>query len=114
MGFQVEFNWALKLKPENGLNESKLEVDSTYDFVKNEYRVYPVGRCIDLINKDWEVIGKAKIISTVCKDGKTSGEYKLIRLYDENERTFLTNYWRENIKISKNKDIKDFSNYKIT
>ena len=36
MGFKTEFNWVLKLKPENGLNEENLEVGKIYDFSKEE------------------------------------------------------------------------------
>lgn len=42
MGFKTEFNWALKLKPENGLDEVILKEGGIYEFVKDEHRVYPL------------------------------------------------------------------------
>ncbi len=52
MGFQTEFNWGLKLKPENGLCEKEIIEGKIFDFTKNEYRVYQVDQPIDSINRD--------------------------------------------------------------
>ena len=51
MGFQTEFNWVLKLKPENGLNESELKEESIFSFTKKNYRTYPINIPIK-VNKD--------------------------------------------------------------
>ena len=60
MGSKIEFNWALKLSPENGLNESILREGEIFEFTKSENRVYPINIPIDLINQDW--IGLARVI----------------------------------------------------
>ena len=114
MGFQVEFNWALKLKPENGLDESSLEIGNIYDFSKNEYRIYPVNIPIDLINKNWEFVAKVIVIEFKNSEGKTSGKYKVLKIYEGKEKEILTNCWRETVQILKREKISDFSNVNVS
>lgn len=113
MGFKTEVNWVLKLKPENGLNEDFLEIGSIYKFFKSDHRIYPVGHCIDLLNQDWEAIGKVIILETTVGYGETVGKYEVVKLFDETEKEFLTNYWREKIEVLVGEKI-DFSDYKLS
>ena len=114
MGFKTEFNWILKLKPENGLDEKSLVVDSHYEFSKDEYRVYPVNHPIDLLNKNWEAVAKVRVTEFTNKDGKTTGKYEVLKVYIGQEKEFVTNYWRENIQISLGRKISDFSDVKVS
>lgn len=114
MGFKTEFNWILKLKQENWLDEKILVVGSVYLFSKDEYRVYPVNHPIDLINKDWEAVAKVLVTAFTNKDGKTIGEYKVLKIYCGQEKEFITNYWRENIQISLGRKITDFRDVKVS
>lgn len=101
MGFKTEFNWALKLTPDQGLDEKTLEINGIYGFSKHEYRVYPIGMPIDLINKDWEAVAKVIILESNTSEGKTTGKYKVIKIYEGLEKEILTNYWRETIQFVK-------------
>jgi len=114
MGFKTEFNWALKLKPENGLDEKVLKVGEIYEFSKDEYRVYPVNIPIDLINQNWEPVAKIIIVEFKNSDGRTSGKYRVLKIYEGEEKRILTNYWRETVQIIKGKKISDFSNVKVS
>jgi len=114
MGFKIELNWALKLKPENGLDENNLEVGEIYEFSKEEHRVYPVNIPIDLINNNWEAVAKIIIIEVKNAGGKTSGRYKVLKIYKGEEKKVLTNYWRETVQIIKGEKISDFSNLKVS
>jgi hypothetical protein len=114
MGYITEFNWALKLKPEQGLHENSLEVGMIYDFSKEENRIYPLDIPIDLINENWEAVAKVVITQLENKKGKTSGKFKVLRIYKGTEKDILTNYWRENIQIIKGKKISNFSKVKVT
>ncbi len=114
MGFKTEFNWALKLKQEQGLDEKNIEIDGIYNFSKNEYRDYPINMPIDLINNEWVAVAKILIIESKKANEKTEGKYKVIKIYKGNEKDFLTGYWRENIEIIKNQKITDFSNIRVT
>ena len=114
MGFKTEFNWALKLKPENGLDESKLEIGKVYDFSKNGYRTYPVDIPIDLINQNWEAVAKVIVIEFKNYKGKTYGKYKVLKIYEGKEKEVLTSYWRETVQIIKGKKISDFSTVKVS
>ena len=111
MGFKTEFNWALKLKPEQGLAED-LKVDGIYSFSKDEYRVYPVGVPIDLLNDLWEVIAKVVIVKCINHDEKTEGKYKVIKIYKGKEKEILTQYWRETVGYFTK--LTDLSNTKAT
>ena len=71
MGFKTEFNWGLKLKPSDGLDEKSLEAGKVYEFCKKEYRVYPVGIPIDLINERWEPVAKVLVTDFRNVEGKT-------------------------------------------
>jgi len=103
MGSKIEFNWALKLNPENGLNESILREGEIFEFTKNGNRVYPINIPIDLINQDWIALARVVIIEFTNKENITSGRYRVVRIYNENEKEVITNYWGkdlENLKHS--------------
>lgn len=97
MGYKIEFNWVLKLKPKQGLDEKNLKQGATYEFFKEDYRVYPVGIPIDLINENWEVVGRVVISEFQNVKGKTLGKYEVIKIYDKKERELITKYWREGL-----------------
>ncbi len=101
MGFKTEFNWVLKLKPEQGLREDELEIGTEYRFFKEEYRTYPLNIPIDLVNSDWEAVAKVIIIEFNNFEEKTTGKYKVIKKFNEEERKFLSNYWQENLDYLK-------------
>ena len=90
MGFKTAFNWVLKLKPEQGF-PSEIVVGREYDFVKSEYRVYPIDIAIDLADKDWNVVAKVIISKFCCGSDKTTGCFKIVKIYDQFESEFLTN-----------------------
>lgn len=108
MGFITEFNWALKLKPEQGINESILTEGEIYSFQKPGNRTYPVGMPIDLVNSVWEAVAKVIVVEATCSDGKTRGKYKVVKIYKNKEKEVLTNYWRETVSIIKGEEISDF------
>ncbi len=99
MGFKTEFNWVLKLKPEQGLREQELQVGDEYRFYKNEYRVYPLDIPIDLVNDNWEAVGKVIITEVSNFEGKTTGKYKVIKIYSGNERGILSKNMQENQEL---------------
>jgi len=109
MGQIVEFNWALKIKVDFELEEGK-----EYTFRKNGIRVYPINIPIDLINERWECLARVVVLEVTHKNGETSGRFKVIKLYNEEERKFLTSYWRKVVEYIKGGEIKDFSNVKVT
>ena len=115
MGFPAEFNWALKLKEEQGLDKTVIiEAGNEYPFRKSGHRVYPLNMPIDLINGNWEVIAKVIVKEyTLVKEG-TKGTFKIIRPYSQEERKFLTDYFRETIEYIKGKKITDFSTHSVT
>jgi len=99
MGFKTEFNWVLKLKPEQGLREEELELGKEYRFYKNEYRVYPLDIPIDLLNEDWEAVAKIIIIEVSNFEGKTTGKYKVIKIYSGQEKEILSKHFQENQEL---------------
>ena len=99
MGFKTEFNWVLKLKPEQGLREQELETSKEYRFLKQEHRIYPIEIPIDLVNEDWEAIARVIITEVNNFEGKTSGKYKVIKIYEGREKQILSKYWQENIEL---------------
>ena len=109
MGFKTELNWALKLK----LGLQDLKINKVYSFSKDEYRVYPIGIPIDLINDKWEAVAKVIIIEAKNSDEKTTGKYKILRLYEGKEKEVLTKYWRETVEYIKGEKITDFFNVKL-
>jgi hypothetical protein len=98
MGFKTEFNWVLKLKPEQGLDEANLEMGKIYEFSKEEYRIYPVDIPIDLINQNWEYVAKVVVTEFKNSDKKTIGKYKVLKIYKDAEKEILTKYWKETVK----------------
>ncbi len=114
MGFQVEFNWALKLKPDQGLNEEELEEGRIYKFEKEGYRIYPIDIPIDLINQNWEGIAKVVITKIELEEGKTLGSYRVLEIYSEEKKKVLTENWRKTVEYIKGEKIDDFSKVKVT
>ena len=112
MGFSTEFNWALKLSPDNGLDEKKLSVGNTYDFSKEGIRTYPVDIPIDLINSEWEAVAKVVVLEVTNTSDNTTGRYQVLKIYTGKEKEMLTRYWRETVQIMKGKKITDFSSVK--
>jgi len=87
-GLQSGFNWALKLKPENGLNENELEVGKTYEFWKSGNRIYPLNIPIDLINQNWEAVAKIIVVEFKNLESRCSGKYKVIKIYEGKKKEF--------------------------
>lgn len=114
MGFKTEFNWALKLKPENGLDEAALKEGGIFEFSKDEYRTYPIDQPLDLINRNWEVLARVVVIEATCANKKTVGKYRIIKIYSKNEREVLTQYWREIVQIKKGEKIDNFFDVKVS
>ena len=97
MSYQTEFNWVLKLKPGQGLNEGSLVVEGEYIFSKKGFRVYPVNVPIELVNDIWEAVGKVVVLSFTNVDGKTSGKYKVLEAYSGPKKEMLTSHWRKHL-----------------
>jgi len=102
MGYKFEFNWALKLKPEEGFPSELIE-GKIYKFHKNESRIYPLGCNLDLINNEWEVFAQVQILEFTVNEKETRGEYKITKIYSDLERKILTKIAKENSEELKEK-----------
>lgn len=91
MGFEIKFNWALKIDLEDEFAEGKI-----YDFKKSGNRVFPIETPIDLINERREAIAKIHVLEFRNTKTETTGKFKIIKIYQGKEKEFLTNYWIEN------------------
>ena len=98
MGYKIEINWALKLKPEEGFPE-KLELNQTYNFHKKETRIYPLDCNLQLINKDWEVFGEVQIQEYTLNGKETKGKFKVTKIYSDLERKVSTKLAKENADV---------------
>lgn len=80
MGYRIEFNWVLKLKPEYGLPE-KLEKGKVYNFKKPEERIYPINMPIGLCNyKNDEILASIIITEFKVSKNKTEGKFKILSI----------------------------------
>ncbi|MBL7148007.1 MAG: DUF2584 family protein [Nanoarchaeota archaeon] len=102
MGYRYEFNWALKLKPEQGFPKNPQEKE-IYKFKKSESRLYPLGCNLQLINQNWEVIGELQILEITVNEKETKGRFKITKLYSEEEKKISTKLAKENSEILKEK-----------
>lgn len=101
MGFNnIEFNWGLKLRPENGYVENII-TGNIYSFSKSGKRIFPIDHPIDLLTTHWEAVAKVMVTEFLINGDNTVGKYKVIRVYTDIERSFLTKYWRETIDCLK-------------
>lgn len=114
MGYLSEFNWVLKLKSDQGLDESNLESGKIYSFNKSGKRNYPLGFPIILVNNDWEAVGNVDIINFTNDGIDTKGNFKIIKIYNGVEKEVLTNFLREGLSYYKNEKIEDYSKTKAT
>lgn len=111
MGFQAEFNWILKLKPENGFPQNP-ETGKIYEFSKEGNRCYPLGSPVEFVNKDWEAIGLARVLEFTNAKGKTTGKFEILRIYNSEEKEIRTKQLRETVELDKGKV--NFTDYSIT
>ena len=80
MGYKIEFNWELKLKPEYGLPK-KLEVGRVYDFKKPEERIYPINMPIGLCDyKSQENLATIEVQEFKVSKNKTEGKFKILKI----------------------------------
>ena len=103
MDSKIEFNWALKLKPENGLNEDILKEGEIFEFTKTGNRVYPVNIPIDLINQDWIALARVVVLEYTNKENIVTGRYRILRIYNDEEKRTITDYWAKD--LDKLKDV---------
>ena len=103
MGSKIEFNWVLKLKSENGLDESILKEGEIYQFTKTGNRIYPINIPIDLLNQDWKALARVIVIEYTNKENIITGRYRVVRIYTEEESRNITNYWSKD--LDKLKDV---------
>ncbi len=91
MGFTIKFNWVLQHEiPE------PLCIKNIYPFEKDGNRVFPIGVAIDLIDPLRNAIAKIKIVTFSNDQNVTAGTFEVIKIYAGNEKSVLTNYWKEN------------------
>lgn len=91
MGFSVKFNWVLQVLPPD-----VCEQNTRYAFEKVGNRIFPLDTPIDLIDMERNAIAKIKVISFQNSLEVTKGEYEVIKLYQGEEQSILSNYWVEN------------------
>ena len=81
MGYKIEFNWWLKLKPKYGLPK-KLEKGRVYNFKKPEERIYPIGIPIELhCYQHDNPLALVKITEFKITKNKTEGKFKIIKVF---------------------------------
>lgn len=90
MGFPCEFNYILRLRPEQGLDEDSLAEGHTFNFTKAEHRIYPVDAPIDLANEAWEIIARVVVREFTVGGGNTSGIFEVLTIYNASTRNVLT------------------------
>ena len=56
------------------------------------------GITIDLADKDWNVVAKIVVTKFCCGSGKTTGCFRVVKIYDQFEKEFLTDYWRRDVE----------------
>lgn len=91
MGFPIKMNWVLQIEP-----PKELELNVDYEFKKRENRVFPLETPIDLINGNREAIAKIQVNEYTNKSNITTGIYRVLKIYSEQEKRVLTQYWIEN------------------
>ncbi|RLF64915.1 MAG: hypothetical protein DRN30_04875 [Thermoplasmata archaeon] len=113
MGFVTEFNWVLKLKPEQGFPE-EIKEGLTFEFKKQDYRVYPVGIPVYLVDKSWVAVALVLIKEISWKDDSTQGKAVIVKVFSEEEKEVATRLLRKTVEVAKGEKIEDFDGYKMT
>lgn len=80
MGYKIEFNWQLKLKPQFGLPK-KIEKGKIYNFKKPEERIYPLGIPIEVWDYAHDrALTKVEILEFKVSKNKTEGRFKALEI----------------------------------
>jgi hypothetical protein len=99
MGFNIEQNWMLKLNEEQCKDIAALESEQIYQFVKEGYRIYPIGIPIDLFTKEWHAVAKVIVTEITQKENKTTGSFTVLKKYTGVEQEIITNSALEMVQI---------------
>jgi hypothetical protein len=99
MGYQTEFNWVLKLKPEQGLEGVALSEGRSFNFSKSGSRIYPIGFPIDLVDDNWDALALVKVDYAYQLERKTMGGARVLKVYEGEEKRVLTEHYRDVARI---------------
>ena len=91
MGFSIKFNWVLQFDPPH-----VVVAGQSYPFQKTGNRVFPIQTPIDLIDSERIALAKIKVRSFTNSSDGTTGVFEVLKVYDGEEKSVLSNYWLEN------------------
>ena len=80
MGYQIEFNWVLKLSGQEV--ETLLacwQLGNVFEFEKREERLYPMRAPLDVVDDGWAVRGRGEIIELWIGDYRTRGKIRQVQ-----------------------------------
>ena len=103
MGYQSERNWYIVDKSDT-IELETLAVGDIRSFVKKDYRDYPVDIVLFLLNRDWKVLGLGIVTEFTPGNGITKVTYEAVKLFNEQEREFLTKLLKEMKALNRTKN----------
>lgn len=97
MGSKKEFNWILKLSEEDSKNLEDLVAYKKGKFSKEGDRVYPTNIPIFLADSKFNILAAVEVRDYSYDGTKNTinGEYWIKRVFDENQRDFLTGLYKD-------------------
>ncbi len=97
MGYEIEFNWILKIDTAEDLSQELLKAGSVLDFHKSGRRIYPIGIPIELVNEKWDVIAEVVILETTIGHDKTNGRFKVLKIPKQQCKSLYFSYKRQKL-----------------
>ncbi|MBD3313959.1 hypothetical protein GF345_05950 [Candidatus Woesearchaeota archaeon] len=92
MGFNVEFNWILKIKDEEQLKGIREGEKRT--FFKDHHRIYPIGINIMLCDKDCNCLGYIKVLKITTQE-RMEIEARIEKLFEEETKQVISDTLRD-------------------
>ncbi len=80
MGFQVEFNWVLKLSDSETVKFLSSETGSGVYVEKRGERLYPLRMPVELVDEHWRVCAVVEITEVTIGDDRTRLRVNLVRM----------------------------------
>lgn len=90
MGLQIELNTMFRLSKDDPASET-LKPGTTFETVKNNLRLYPIGLPIILLTEDWKVLGYCVINRAEMNHEGMKLEIEIISRFTKAESEIHTN-----------------------
>jgi len=93
MGSKLEFNWILKLSPQQGFPSSdNVVAEGVFEFEKTGQRFYPIDMPIELVDQNWNVVAEVVVTELNISSSATRGKFRVLNVLGTPRKSLYAQY----------------------